>query len=476
MKKALLTVLVTFGMAGLSFASPAVDLFNQAARFIETQYFGPSTVAIPELLEKYRVEVALLCLRQAQPQECGFEVVEPLIAKLLSDLQDGHAYYLSAEAVRQENANRQGQAITPRPALGLRFSSFCETPNGACLYEEGNLKSAVLRDQLVTRVTIGSPAETAGVLYGDRLIGYNNTLFSSFATFADYQKFRADLTPKVQAGERITLNLLRGVNREPVDLTFSGAIFNASQQPKLELRPDGIAVLTVRDYLIAGVGQKIHDLLRQAESKGAKAIIFEQRQNGGGSVYEMMLAVGAFIRNPDPFRFVPRYDAGRNTIEFGYTEGNATIRYSGGIVQVGSSVRDFVATRLPLAVLVDANCASGCEYFANYVQRHKRGTVIGAKTAGVGNSNTARFGLANGGAAGIPTLRAFWLDGTGLPAFAEADLKTPDLEWNLFETGRDQAMNLALNALKEQPIAVSPIPAILQPLIWQQRYLLPINQ
>ncbi len=474
MKKVFLSLAFCVCIATQGFASPAVELFNQAANFIETQYFGPSTVAIPALLEKYRNEVALVCLRSANPEECSYEKIEPVIAKLFADLQDGHAYYLNAEAVRQENANRQGQAITPRPALGLRFSSFCDTPNGTCEYDsENNLSSQILRDQLVTRVTIGSPSEAAGVRYGDRLVGYNNTLFSSFATLAEYQKFRADLTPKVQAGEDITLNLLRGENRQAINIKYKGALFNTSQMPVLEMRPDGIAVLTVRDYQIRGVGQQIHNLIRQAEAQNAKGIIFEQRQNGGGSVFEMMLAVGAFIANPDPFRFVPRYNPDSNSIEFGYQAGNATVRYGTGILQIGSSVSDPITTRLPMVTLVDGNCASGCEYFANYIQRHQRGVVIGAKTAGVGNSNTARFALINGGSAGIPTLRAFWLDGTGLPAFATADQKLPELEWNLFNTGRDQAMLLALNSLKQNPslqTREAPIPTALQQEIWQRQY------
>lgn len=475
MQKAVLSLVITFILGSVGLASPGVELFNQAANYISTQYFGSSPVILATLLEKYRSEIGLVCLRQAKPRECSFERVEPVLVRLFADLQDGHAYYLNPEAVRQENANRAGQNITPRPVLGLRFASFCDTPNGTCqLDETGTLKSVALRDQLVTRVTIGSPAESAGIKYGDRLIGYNNTLFSSFGTLEEFQKFRADLTPKVQAGETIVLNVLRGEKRERLNISLVGAIFNASQMPQLELRPDGVAVLTVRDYQIRGVGQAIHTLLRQAEQRGAKSILFEERQNGGGSVYELMLAVGAFIANPEPFKFIPRYNPESDSTEFGYANGNATIRNGNSRVQIGSSVQNPVLTKLPLAVLVDGNCASGCEYFASYIQRYKRGIVIGAKTAGVGNSNTARFPLANGGSAGIPTLRAFWQDGTGLPAFVEADLKTPNLEWDLYNTGRDQAMLLALNALK-QPASLqaraAAIPNFLQPLVWRSQPL-----
>ncbi len=483
MQSFLRTWLVVMLLGSFANASPAVQLFNQAANFIQTQYFGSSAVSIPALLEKYRVEVAITCLRTAQPLQCDYARVEPVLVRLFADLEDGHAYYLSAEAVRQENANRAGQNITPRPVLGLRFANFCDTPNGECEFDEQkNLKSTVLREQLIIRVSFDSPAETAGVRYGDRLIGYNNILFSSFSSETDFLQFRAELTPKVQAGEVITLNLLRGTNRQRVDISLKGAVINASQAPRLEIRRDGIAVLTVRDYQISGVGKIIHDLIRQAEERGAKAIIFEERQNGGGSVFEMMQAVGAFVPNPEPFRFIPHYNPDRDTLEFGYSDGRATIRQGSGRIQAGSIINNPVKTKLPLAVLVDENCASGCEYFATYMQRNKRGTVIGSATAGVGNSNTARFALANGGSAGIPTLRAFWTDGTSLPASVTADIAQPIFQWNLFQTGRDEPLETALQILNKpaasqlEPSQMVSVPSFLQPLTWQTHNLEPTEE
>jgi carboxyl-terminal processing protease len=304
------------------------------------------------------------------------------------------------------------------------------------------------RDQLVTRVTSGSPAEAAGIKYGDRLIGYNNTLFSSFPDFAAYQKFRAELTPKVQAGETLTLNLLRGTERTRVNITVKGAVVNLSEQPRLEVRPDKIAVLTVLDYQIRGMGQRVHDLVREAETKGAKGIIFEERSNGGGSAAEMLLTVGAFIANPEPFKFVPRYDAATNSIEYGYTDGIAYVKLAGGRSQNAAVLKNAITTALPVAVLVNDSCASGCEYFAAYFQRTKRGVVIGAPTVGVGNTNTARFPLVNGGAAGMPTVRAVWTsDNTSLPTRVTPDINLPDFEYTLFQTGRDTVLEAAVTAL-----------------------------
>jgi C-terminal processing protease CtpA/Prc len=255
MKRPILTLVAAIALSAPVMASPATELFEQAANYLTQQYFGPSTVNIQTLLEKYRVELALACLKTGNAETCAYDQAEPLLGRMFRELEDGHAYYLSKQAVDQENANRAGQNVSPRPILGLRFATFCETPDGECQTDaNGEPTTPFQRDQLVTRVTSGSPAETAGIKYGDRLIGYNNTLFSSFPDFATYQKFRAELTPKVQAGETVTLNFLRGIDRARVDISVKGAVVNLSEQPRLEVRPDKIAVLTVFDYQIRGMG------------------------------------------------------------------------------------------------------------------------------------------------------------------------------------------------------------------------------
>jgi carboxyl-terminal processing protease len=442
LKRFLMVSLAFVALNASALASPASDLFVQAANFIRTQYFGSSNVNIESLISRYELLLQTQCFQAKSV--CAFEVAEPILERLFLDLEDGHAYYLSAEDVRTEQANRSGQATTPRPILGLRFEFFCEALNGICPEDTA---FPTHREQLIRYVVQGSPAEAAGIKVGDRFVGYNGVLFSSFATFEEYRKYRLDLTPKVQAGETLRLQIIRGAKRQRLEISVQGAIINTSETPKLELRSDGLAVLTVRDYQIQGIAQKVHDLLREAQAKGAKGIIFEERSNGGGSVVEMMQTIGAFIPTPDIFQFVPRYSAVQNTRMYGYNQGSAFFRQGNGAWQNAGSIRNPVQNTLPLVVLVDEDCASACEYLATYVQRHKRGQVIGTKTAGVGNSNTARFALANGGAAGIPTLRAFWLDGTSLPATVTPDVLLEHNLWIMFETGQDTLLEQAVALL-----------------------------
>jgi carboxyl-terminal processing protease len=452
--KPILAFALAVSLSSVAVASPATDLFNQAQQYLETQYFGPSTADLKALGETYRVKLTEACAPTLDT--CGYDKAESVIAAMMRDLQDGHAYYLNAEAVRAEQANRQGANTSPSPRVGFSHRAFTDATGKFVTY-----------DRLISNVLAGSPADKAGVRYGDRWIGVNGTLFGSFTTDEAYTAFIQEFSAKIRAGETITMMIVRGVDRQRLEINLKGEIINLSQFPTLEMRPDGIAVITLRDYLITGVGQRLHDLLREATTRGARGVIYNMRGNGGGQALEMLVAVGAFLQTVEPFRFVPRYNAERDTIEFGYNLDTAFTRTPGGSARGGVRVRNPVLYTGPLVVLVDGGCASGCEYFSSYMQRTKRAQVIGEATVGVGNSNTARFSLLNGGALGIPTLRAFWTDGSSLPARVTPDVLTPAYELELLNTGRDVLLEKAVESLTATPaptLASSAAPLFQVPL------------
>jgi carboxyl-terminal processing protease len=426
--------------------SPAQDLFDQAAFFLDTQYFGPSTINMTEHIAKYQQKVDEACA--AIGVQCGTDKVEPLLDVMFDEIQDPHAYYLSAAAVAQQNANRAGTATSPVPRVGLTSLTYCDTPTGACITDSaGNLTSKLIGDRLITGVVKNAPADKVGLRYGDRWIGYNGTLYSSFnGDVAKINQFQADFGVKIRAGETLTMNILRGAEKQKLDIQVKGEIINTSEVPTLELRPDGVGILRVPDYLITGIGQRIHDLIRDANSKGLKAIVFNQRGNGGGSALERWFATGAFVKTPAPMRRVPRYNADKNTVEEGFENGGFYQRYvSRPEINATRAVTNPVLFEGPFAVLVDTGCASACEYISSSFQRAKRGLVIGEETVGIGNTNTQGFSLANGGAANMPTLRAFWADGTPLPSAINPDFKAT--AFDVFKTGVDAGMNKALESL-----------------------------
>ena len=454
MRRAILMLTATIALSSAAGAqkfigSPAQDLYDQASFYLDTQYFGPSKISIAELTAKYQLEVDKAC--ETLALQCGFDKVEPILAVMFNEIGDDHAYYLTAADVKARSANTTGTNNSPSLRAGIVSRNFCETPTGACTFDDaGKLTSKLLPDRFIVGVVSGAPADKAGIKYGDRWLGYNGVLHSSFDTAsAEYTKFVGDFGVRIRAGETVTMQLQRGPTKQRIDITLKGEIINTAEQPTVEVRSDGVAVLTIKDYLIQGIGQKVHNLVAEAVAKGAKGFIINMRGNGGGFGNERSIAQGAFMENPEFFRRSPRYNAERTSITEGYltAQGAWVARNAQGVELQRTTITNPQLFKGPIAVLVNDGCASACEYFASAVQRAKRGPVIGEDTVGIGNTNTAGFPLANGGSANMPTVQAFWLDGTPLPATVKPDIVTPNYEFELFNTGIDTGIIKALESL-----------------------------
>ena len=425
--KPLLTLLATVALSSAAFASPATDLFNQADQYLQTQYFGPSTLDLKALSAKYRAQLTAICAPIGEA--CGYEKAEPVLAQMFADLQDGHAYYLSAQAVAAERA-AQNNAVGPTPRVGI--ASVRPSPDSP--------------DRLIADVVEGSPAERAGLRYGDRWTGFNDAPWPTDE--AGYTAANARFTQLVRAGEMVTMSLVRGTERTKLEVAVKGELIQGRPRVNLTVRDDGIAVLRVKDFSPRGTAQAVHDAVRDAQTRGVKAIILDMRGNGGGLLNEGLETGGAFLGTPISEILTPRTNAERDRVIYGYANGVFTITdVSGQVLGRAVIVNPSVWTG-PLTVLVDGNSGSATERVAYYLQRVKRASIIGEPSAGVGNTNTSRLGLVNGGAAAFPTVQSFNPDGTPFPAKIQPDVAVVGGTLELFNTGRDAILEKALETLK----------------------------
>ena len=423
MRKLLVTLALL--LSPLSLASPAQDLFDQASFYLQFYYYGPATLNLKELTARYQEELDRACA--PQKDTCAYSRAVPIIQQMVRELNDNHTYYLSREDIRGVRESRQGNAPSRTLRIGI---THLPVPGS--------------RDRLIVDVVEGGPADEAGLAYGDRIIAINGRLLSELPDDNQVVQF---LNQSVQSGHPVVLTILRGPERQRLEVTLTGREINLARFPSLKIRPNGVAVLKIPDFDAQGqVGRRVHELVREAQQKNARAMVLELRGNSGGLLTEMIISAAAFI--DDAYvALMDRYQTERN--EFRVRDGRLTITRNG---RTESTELSFLTRwRGPLAVLIDGNTASGGEYLASAIQRARVAPLVGVPTLGIGNTTTRPFSLIDGGALSISYNRAFFADGTPFPARAIPDIVVESSLEQLANTGRDLPFEKALEALGIRP-------------------------
>ena len=405
-----------FGL-GPALASPATDLFREAGFYLEFYYNGYSTVNPADLVDKYQFQLEDAC--QPQGEACGFEVARGFIQRMISELQDGHTYYLSNRVYTSALAEYAGINPDMRPVFGF------------------SLVRAVERGEvLIGEVRAGGAASSAGLQPWDRVLGVNGETNPSNSTALEFVR------SKINTDAPVTLKIARGFapNVRVFDVRLTRRYLKNANLPYLYVPsgvPDGVFVLRIPSFVgYNDIGPKVHELVRLAKAKKAKAIILDVRGNGGGEETECTAAAAPFTNGSVEFIMQGRLQ----TFQLGFKNGAV----------LGNDPRDQRTYKIanpalwtgPTAVLVDRSTGSCAELLAYWVQRAKRGPVVGTRTYGVLNTATDFFQLIDQSAMAITYVRSLNPDGTPFPEFI-----TPDVEFQPEERARDTQLDRALEVL-----------------------------
>jgi carboxyl-terminal processing protease len=417
-KRMLATLCAILALTGQSLASPAQDLFNQAAYYIAFYYNGYSSADWNNFSSEYQPELTTAC--QDQGEKCPYTTAVPIISKMIEALEDGHTYYLSATARAESNRQRQGQGSNA-PRLGIITGEILDS-----------------NDRLITDVQADGPAGRAGIVRGDRVTALNAQTSSTFPSGLDFQKA---ISTAIGSGKPVKLALQRGPKK--LEFNLRGEIL-PPRLPSLRTLPGNIGLLRIPGFEVYGqVGQTVHDLVRRANKQNLRALIVDVRDNPGGIDIEFIAALSAFVPKPG---YVLQSRASTSSkvwtdssVFLGDPVGNPVLRVQ--------AIRDPGLWRGRLVVLTNTNSYSGAEYFAQGIQDARRGTIIGETSGGLGNTVTTEYELADGGAVSITFGKSLRLDGTPLPEAVTPDIDvTDDLEV-LAASGRDLVLERALEEI-----------------------------
>ena len=396
--------------------SPAQDLFDQAIFYLTFNYHGYSNVDFKTLEAKYQTQLETACAGQST---CAYKTASPIITAMIEDIKDGHTSYWAAEEYQTYTADPTAE----NAPLGL----------GAWL-----IPIKATPDIRVQEVLEGSPASLAGVRRGDRITAFNGRSLPN----ANPDQFFAALDRALEEAPLMRLSILRN-ETETLEARVKVRSFGYDGLPWIEYYGD-VARVIVPDFdTFNEVGPHLHALVEQAKTRGARAMIVDLRDDGGGAATECISGVAPFVGE---VRHLSQ--SKREGGELGYRKGIVYSRDANGRERQVYAVERATEWTGPLTVLVNDQSASCAELFAADVQFAKRGPVIGETTYGLGNTGSRFFELIDGSALQLTVLRSFRPDGTAYPDRIKPDIAVPDDRIAFEKTGRDLMLERALEIVK----------------------------
>jgi carboxyl-terminal processing protease len=336
-----------------------------------------------------------------------------------------HDYYRRVD--RRRLLDRALQAAVE--SLGDRYSAYF-TPRDYAEFREAtegefegvgmNVEKAA-RGLRVLTVFDGSPAERGGLRPGDVITRVNGQ------SIRGKSSQQATTLIKGPAGTKVTLTVATG--RRVRELRLERARVEVPVVES-ELRTAGgvkVAHVTLASFT-SGAHGEVRQAIRALLRRGAKAIVLDLRDNGGGLLNEAVLTASIFIED--------------GTIVT--TDGRARPK------RVFEASGSSIDRRIPVVVLVNRESASASEIVAGALQDLRRGTVVGTPTFGKGVFQEIE-GLSNGGALEMVVGEYFTPKGRNLGgggvrrgAGIEPDVRAQD---DTATERRDEALEVAVRTV-----------------------------
>lgn len=236
------------------------------------------------------------------------------------------------------------------PELANEFNSELEGTFSGIGAEIG------LRDEFLVVIAplAESPAEEAGILAGDRIIGIDGEDAFGLTVNEAVSRIRGE------AGTDVSLTIWRSDDSDPFDVTITRGEITI-ESVDFEIRDDGIAVINVymfNDDTTILFEKAVQEIL----TNDVDGIIVDLRNNPGGLLNEAINLAGYWI------------------------DGDTVV-----IEQVADERQEFAAAGvarlagIPTVVLVNGGSASGSEILAGALQDYGYATLIGETTFGKGS-------------------------------------------------------------------------------------------
>ena len=261
----------------------------------------------------------------------------------------------------------------------------------------------------------GSPAEAAGILAGDIILGIDGDSTQGLTLLEAVSRIRGE------RGTLVVLSILHEGEDMPQEISVERNVIKLDSV-QMRMMTGGVGVFTVTEFN-ANTYEQLENAFTRFQTQNGKGMILDLRNNPGGLLNSVFQVADAFI---DSKLIVYEVDSKGNRKNWNASRGG-------------------FALDVPLIVLTNRYSASASEVLAGALMDHNRAIIVGDKTFGKGSVNTLEK-ISDG--SGIYFTIAKWYTPDG--KLIEGEGLVPDVDLTQMDTldsGQD-ALDVGLNIMK----------------------------
>lgn len=198
----------------------------------------------------------------------------------------------------------------------------------------------------------GSPAEKAGILPGDYIVGVDDVTYTAEDMSVAANKIKGEV------GSSVKIEILRNSETKTFEITRENIKVNPVEGQVLENNIGYIEFSSFDD----GTADDFKAKYEELEKQGIKSLVIDLRNNGGGIVSEALQIADYILEKDD----VILYEVDKNNKE-----------------EIKKSENDPIIN-MPIVLLTNGNTASSSEILAGALKDHGKAKIVGTKTYGKG--------------------------------------------------------------------------------------------
>lgn len=212
-------------------------------------------------------------------------------------------------------------------------------------------------DTFITATFQNSPAERAGLHFGDRIVAVDGVLMTGKSSLEVRDKIRG---PR---GTTVKLTIERAADRRSQTVEITRDVVPQPSIPDAYMLRPGVGYIDMTRGFNYSTTAELEDALAQLHAQGMNSLILDLRNNPGGFLEQAVRVAEVFLPKGQPILT----QKGRN----GYRD------------NVYRSTNP-QADPVPLVILINGNTASASEIVAGAMQDHDRALIVGETSFGKG--------------------------------------------------------------------------------------------